>query len=59
MPRRASYAKKMKSDIPADQLERTQARVDQLLEALRRETQRLAPGADSALTFSPAEVPEQ
>jgi hypothetical protein len=59
MPRRASYAKKMKSDIPADQLERAQARVDQLLEALRRETQRLAPTADSALTFSPVEVSEQ
>ena len=41
----------MKSDIPADQLEPAQARVDQLLEALRRETQRLALDAESALTF--------
>jgi formate dehydrogenase assembly factor FdhD len=49
--RATSYAKKVKSDIPADQLEPAQARVDQLLEALRRETQRLAPDAESALTF--------
>jgi hypothetical protein len=41
----------MKSDIPADQLEPAQARVDQLLEALRRETQRLTPDAESALAF--------
>jgi hypothetical protein len=41
----------VKSDIPADQLERAQARVNQLLEALRRETERLAPVAESALTY--------
>ena len=41
----------MKSDIPPDQLEPARARVEQLLEALRRETQRLAPDAESALTF--------
>ncbi|MGA2882425.1 MAG: hypothetical protein ABSG13_26015 [Bryobacteraceae bacterium] len=46
----------MKSDIPADQLERAQARVDQLLEALRRKTERLSPDADSALTFRPDEA---
>ena len=46
------YAKKVKTGIPADQLERAQARVDQLLELLRSETQRLAPDAGSALTFS-------
>ena len=43
----------MQSDIPADQLNRAQARVDQLLDALRGETQRLAPDAESALTFDP------
>jgi hypothetical protein len=42
----------VKSDIPADEIERAQTRVDQLLDALRRETQRLAPDADSALTFN-------
>ena len=47
------YPGKVKTDIPADQLERAQARVDQFLEALRRETARLAPTADSALTYSP------
>jgi hypothetical protein len=46
----------VKSDIPADQLERAQARVDQLLDSLRRETERLPPDADSALAFSPDEV---
>lgn len=46
----------MKSDIPADQLERAQARVDQILDALRRETERLRPEADSALTFRPDEA---
>jgi hypothetical protein len=49
------YAKKMKSDIPADQLERAQARVDLFLDALRRETERLPPDADSALILSPDE----
>jgi hypothetical protein len=49
----------VKSDIPAHQLDRAQTRVAQLLEALRRETQRLPPDADSALTFRPdAEQPE-
>ena len=48
----------MKSDIPADELERALARVDQLLEALRRETERLGPEADSALTFHPDEARE-
>ena len=43
----------MKHDIPADELERAQARVDPLLEALRRETARLGPDADSALAFHP------
>ena len=45
----------MKSDIPADQLERAQARVDLFLDALRRETERLPPDADSALILSPDE----
>jgi hypothetical protein len=49
----------MQSEIPADQLTRAQARVDQLLEVLRRETQRLPSETDSALTFHPAaERPE-
>ena len=43
----------MQSDIPADQLTRAQARVDQLLEVLRRGTQRLPSETDSALTFHP------
>jgi hypothetical protein len=43
----------VKSDIPPDQLERAQARVEQLLVALREETARLAPDADSALVFRP------
>jgi hypothetical protein len=43
----------MQSDIPADHLERAQARVDQFLEALRRETERLPSDADSALIFNP------
>jgi hypothetical protein len=46
----------MKTDIPADQMEGARARVDQLLEALRRETERLGPDADSALTFRPDEA---
>jgi len=46
----------VKSDIPESNLERAQARVDQLLDALRRQTERLPPDADSALTFSPAEA---
>ncbi len=55
----ASYARKVKSDIPADQLGAAQARVDQFLDALRRETERLPADADSALTFRPdAEQPE-
>jgi hypothetical protein len=32
--------------------------VDPLLEALRRETERLPPDADSALTYHPDEAPE-
>jgi hypothetical protein len=49
----------VKSDIPADQLERAQARVDQLLDALRSESERLSSDAESALTFRPdAEQPE-
>ena len=43
----------MKPDIPADQLERVQARVDQRVDALRRLTALLPPDADSALTFRP------
>ena len=46
----------MQTEIPADQKQRAQARVDQLLDALRRENQRLAPDADSALTFYPEEA---
>jgi hypothetical protein len=46
----------VKSDIPADQLERAQARVDQLLNALRHETERLGPLAESALVFLPDEA---
>ncbi len=49
----------MKSDIPSDELERANARVDQLLEALRRETARLASTADSALAYSPDEDGKQ
>jgi hypothetical protein len=48
----------VKTDIPADQLERAHARVDPLLEALRHETARLEPDADSALTFHPDEAPK-
>lgn len=48
----ASYARKVKTDIPADPLQPAQARVDQLLEALRRETERLTPDVESALTFN-------
>jgi hypothetical protein len=48
----------VKSDIPADELERAQARVDQLLDVLRRETWRLGPDVDSALIFNPEEAPE-
>lgn len=33
-------------------------RVEQVLEALRRETMRLAPLDDSALEYSPLEAPE-
>jgi hypothetical protein len=43
----------MKTDIPPDQLARAESRVDQLLEALRAETARLAPLADSALVYHP------
>jgi hypothetical protein len=49
----------VKSDIPSDELERARARVDQLLEALQRETARLASTADSALVYSPDEGPKQ
>jgi len=34
------------------------ARVERLLEALRRETERLGPLDDSALVYSPVEAPE-
>jgi hypothetical protein len=49
---------RLEPDIPPDQpegaqLERAQARVDELLEALRRETARLSWDAESALTFRP------
>jgi hypothetical protein len=43
----------MKSDLPADPMERAQIRVDPLLDALRRQTDLLAPDAESALTFHP------
>jgi hypothetical protein len=43
----------VKSDIPADKFGVAQARVDQFLDALRRETERLPPDADSALTYQP------
>jgi len=42
----------VKSDIPADERHRAQARVDQFLDALRRETERLAPDSEMALAFS-------
>jgi hypothetical protein len=45
----------MNFEIPADQLERARARVDQLLEILRRGTERLGSDADSALTYHPEE----
>jgi hypothetical protein len=48
----------VKSDIPADQLARTQARADQLLDALRSQTQRLAPEAESALIYQPDARPD-
>ena len=35
------------------------ARLERFLEALRRETQRLEPLDDSALEYSPMEMPEQ
>jgi hypothetical protein len=41
------------------QLERAQARVSQLLDALRRQTGRLAPEADSALIFRPDAEPAE
>jgi hypothetical protein len=44
----------VKSDIPADLLERAQARVDQHLEALRHESATLGPLDDSALVYDPA-----
>jgi hypothetical protein len=50
---RVSYPERMNSEIPADQLERARARVDQLLEVLRRGTERLESDADSALSFYP------
>jgi hypothetical protein len=56
---RSRYPERMKSGIPADQMERAQARVDQFLEALRRETERLAPTAESALTYDPSEAPKE
>lgn len=43
----------MKSNIPADQLERAQDRVSQLLDALRSQTKRLASESESALTYRP------
>ncbi|MGC1414739.1 MAG: hypothetical protein WA817_05625 [Candidatus Acidiferrum sp.] len=43
----------MKSEIPKIQVETAQARVDQLLDALRRDTALLASDAESALTFHP------
>ena len=46
----------MNSEIPADQLERARARVDQLLEVLRRVTEQLGSDADSALTYHPDEA---
>jgi hypothetical protein len=48
----------VKSDILADHLQRAQARVDQLLEALRLGTEQLPPDADSALTYRPDEAPK-
>ena len=56
---RRRYPEKMQSNIPPDQLERAQARVDQFLEALRLETGRLSPDADSALVFHPDEAPKE
>jgi len=41
------------SGIPIDELERARARLDQLLDALRGETARLASDADSALVYRP------
>ena len=43
----------MHPDIPDDQLTQTRARVDQLLKALRRATDRLPSEADSALIYRP------
>jgi len=43
-------------EIPIAALERAQARVDELLDALRSQTARLAPDADSALTYEPGQL---
>jgi hypothetical protein len=43
----------VKPDIPADELERAQARVEQLLDTLRSQTERLPCDSDSALTYRP------
>jgi hypothetical protein len=43
----------LQSDIPDDQLKRARARVEQLLEILRRQTALLPREADSALIFDP------
>jgi hypothetical protein len=45
----------VKSEIPPDHSNRAQARVDELLDALRRETARLGPEVDSALVFEPGQ----
>jgi len=41
----------LESNVPNEQAAGARARVDDLLSALRRNTQGLAPDADSALTF--------
>jgi hypothetical protein len=43
----------VEANIPSERLERAQARVSQLLDALRRDTERLTPDVESALTFRP------
>jgi len=49
----------VKPDISADRLERARARVEPLLDLLRRETNNLGAEDDSALIYVPDEAPEQ
>jgi hypothetical protein len=48
----------VKSNLPPDEFQRAQNRVDPLLDVLRRAAERLSSDADSALIFTPGEQPE-